>query len=115
MKPDTESLGAAVDILIAIIAERRSAPHEASYTSSLISKGPARAARKFGEEAIETVIAALEGDETELAKEAADVIFHLLALLASRDVSPDRVGAELKARRAQSGHEEKAARGPTKS
>jgi phosphoribosyl-ATP pyrophosphohydrolase len=111
MKTDTESLGTAIDVLIATIAERRAASPDASYTSSLISQGPARAARKFGEEAIETVIAALEGTETELAKEAADVIFHLLALLASKDVSPQRVADELKSRRTQSGQQEKASRG----
>jgi len=96
--------------LAVTIRARRSASAAASYTKSLLDGGPERCARKFGEEAIEAVIAATSGDDQALAAEAADVLFHLLVLLESRGVTWDDVAAVLRARQGTSGHAEKAAR-----
>jgi phosphoribosyl-ATP pyrophosphohydrolase len=96
--------------LEAIIAERAKAMPEESWTASLLAKGPARVAKKFGEEAVEAVIAAVENDRTALTAEAADALFHLLVLLKSRGISLDAVMEELQRRTAQSGIEEKATR-----
>ena len=96
--------------LAATIRARRLATSEASYTKSLLDGGPARCAKKFGEEAVETVMAAVGKDEDALKNEAADALFHLLVLLESRDVALQDVLAVLKARQGTSGHAEKAAR-----
>ena len=93
------------------IAARKTADAETSYTASLISKGVHRCAKKFGEEAIEVVLAAASGDRDHTAAEAADVLYHLLVLLEAADVSLDSVLSELAQRRGISGHTEKAARG----
>jgi len=100
-----------LDDLAAIIAARRSASAEKSYTKSLFEAGPPRIAKKFGEEAVEAVIAAIEGDRTALTSEAADVLYHLLVMLAAGGVELADVLAELERRTVQSGHAEKAARG----
>jgi phosphoribosyl-ATP pyrophosphohydrolase len=100
-----------LDHLTAIIAARAGATAEQSYTKSLLEAGPARAAKKFGEEAIEAVIAAIEGDRTALIKESADVVYHLIVLLKTRGISLDEVMEELQRRTGQSGHAEKAGRG----
>ncbi|MDB0071897.1 phosphoribosyl-ATP diphosphatase, partial [Planktomarina temperata] len=73
-------------------------------------KGPEKCAEKFGEEAVEALIEAVKGDHAALTSEAADVLYHLLVMLASRDVALDDVLAELSRRTAQSGLEEKAHR-----
>lgn len=99
-----------LDDLAVIIRARAGADSEASYTKSLLEKGPARVAKKFGEEAIELVIAAVEGDVPPLVGEAADVLYHLLVLLESRGIPLADVMAELHGRTRQSGHAEKAAR-----
>jgi phosphoribosyl-ATP pyrophosphohydrolase len=96
--------------LAAIIRDRRSASAEQSYTKSLLEEGPPRCARKFGEEALETVVAALGDDQSALKAEAADVLYHLLVLLEVRGVSIEDVLAILRARQATSGHAEKASR-----
>ena len=96
--------------LDAIIADRAGSTAEKSYTKSLLDAGAPRAAKKFGEEAVEAVIAAMEGDRTNLRNEAADVLFHLLVLLRSGGVSLDEVLEELQRRTVKSGHEEKASR-----
>jgi phosphoribosyl-ATP pyrophosphohydrolase len=75
-----------------------------------LSKGPEKCAEKFGEEAVEALIEAVKGDHAALTSEAADVLYHLLVMLASRDVALDDVLAELSRRTAQSGLEEKAHR-----
>ena len=102
------------DAVIAKLAEtiraRRLAPGDASYTRQLLDAGTERCARKFGEEAIETVIAALGPDKKELTKEAADVIYHLLVLLEVRGVAWAEVASVLDARSGVSGLAEKAAR-----
>ncbi|MEM8814101.1 MAG: phosphoribosyl-ATP diphosphatase [Pseudomonadota bacterium] len=92
------------------IAERASGDADTSYTAQLLGKGTATCAQKVGEEAVETVIAALNQDREALRNEAADLLFHLLVLLKAQDVSLDEVVAELARRTAQSGLAEKAAR-----
>lgn len=96
--------------LEAVIAARVNATAATSYTKSLLDAGPARCAKKFGEEAVETVIAAVEGEKAALTSEAADTLYHLMVLLQSRDVKVQTVLDELEKRTAQSGHAEKAAR-----
>jgi phosphoribosyl-ATP pyrophosphohydrolase len=96
--------------LAGIIAERAGSSAEKSYTKSLLEAGPPRAAKKFGEEAVEAVIAAIEGDRIALRNEAADVLYHLLVLLRAGGVELDEVLAELQRRTSRSGHEEKASR-----
>lgn len=99
-----------LDDLEAIIAARANASPEESWTAQLLAKGPEKAAGKFGEEAIEAVIEAVRGDRERLTAEAADVLFHLLVMLRSREVALADVMAELERRQARSGLAEKAAR-----
>jgi phosphoribosyl-ATP pyrophosphohydrolase len=96
--------------LAATIAARKGADPEASWTAKLLSKGPEKAAEKFGEEAVEAIIEAVRGDRDALTCEAADVMYHLLVMLAARDVTLQDVLAELEAREGRSGIEEKASR-----
>jgi phosphoribosyl-ATP pyrophosphohydrolase len=96
--------------LEAAIAARRDADPASSYVAKLNAAGVAHMARKFGEEAVETVIASLSDDKAALTAEAADVLFHLLVLLASKGVTLADVEAELARREGQSGIAEKAAR-----
>jgi phosphoribosyl-ATP pyrophosphohydrolase len=97
--------------LARIVAERAAAPPDASYTAKLLAGGPERAAKKLGEEAVEAVIAAVQGDRAALAAEAADVLYHLLVVLHGGGVPLQDVLDELERRTAQSGLAEKAARG----
>jgi phosphoribosyl-ATP pyrophosphohydrolase len=99
-----------LDNLAAIIAERAATTAEKSYTRSLLDKGPAGAAKKFGEEAVELIIAATAEDAVALRAEAADVLYHLLVVLQARGVKLADVLGELERRTLRSGHEEKAAR-----
>jgi phosphoribosyl-ATP pyrophosphohydrolase len=97
--------------LAAIIAARATAGDAGtSYTAKLIADGVERCARKFGEEAVEAVVAAIGEDEAALTAEAADVLYHLLVLLRARNVPLDAVMAELEKRTRQSGLSEKAGR-----
>ena len=96
--------------LAATIEARKSADPESSWTARLLAAGPEKAAEKFGEEAIEAVIEAVRGDKDRLAEEAADVLYHLLVVLASRDVAYDKVLTVLEKRQNMSGLEEKANR-----
>jgi len=96
--------------LAATIRARRSAAADASYTRQLLDGGAVRCARKFGEEAVEAVIAAVGDSEEALKGEAADVLYHLLVLLEARGVALDDVLAVLAARQGTSGLAEKAAR-----
>jgi phosphoribosyl-ATP pyrophosphohydrolase len=102
--------GFTLEELAEIIAARASSTAEKSYTKSLLDAGPPRAAKKFGEEAVEAVIAAVQQDDTALVAEAADVLYHLLVLLRSRDIALSDVMAELARRTVRSGHDEKASR-----
>ena len=99
-----------LDSLAQLIASRAAAPADKSYTRSLLDAGIARSAKKFGEEAIEMVIAAIERDRTSLKNEAADVLYHLLVVLQAGSVSLQDVVEELERRTLRSGHEEKASR-----
>ena len=96
--------------LQATIEAREGADPKSSYTAQLLAAGPALAAKKFGEEAIEAVVAAVQGDADALAAESADVIYHWLVLLAAAGVSLDTVADRLEAREGRSGIEEKASR-----
>lgn len=96
--------------LEAIVAERAKASPESSWTAKLVEKGQARAAKKLGEEAVETVIAAVSGDRQELVSESADLLYHLLVVLKIADVSLQEVLGELEGRIVRSGLEEKASR-----
>lgn len=99
-----------LDRLAATIAARAGADPDTSWTARLLAKGPAKVAEKFGEEAIEAIVAAVQDDKPGLTAEAADVLYHLLVLLQARDVPLADVWAELDRRAAQSGLAEKAAR-----
>ena len=99
-----------LDRLDATIQARKSADLDSSWTAKLLSKGPEKCAEKFGEEAIEAIIAAAKNDRENLTAEAADVLYHLLVMLASRDIPLSDVWAELDRRSAQSGLAEKAGR-----
>lgn len=102
---------ARLDALVATIRARIAAGGEGSYTAALARRGTAHAARKLGEEAVEAVVAAVSGDRDALRSEAADVIFHLVALLEIAGVPFESVLDELDRRTGRSGLEEKAARG----
>jgi phosphoribosyl-ATP pyrophosphohydrolase len=99
-----------LDELARTIDRRAEASAETSYTRSLLDKGAAHCARKFGEEAIELTIAAAALDENEVRSEAADVLYHLLVVLRARGVTLSSVMNELGKRSEKSGHEEKASR-----
>lgn len=96
-----------LDDLSRLIAQRAEASAEKSYTRTLLDKGVAHCAKKFGEEAFETAIAAVAQDDAALRAEAADVLYHLLVLLQARGVPLAEVLAELERRTQRSGLEEK--------
>ena len=100
-----------LETLAATIAARKVADPESSWTAKLLSRGPEKCAEKFGEEAVEAIIEAVKGDRARLTAEAADVLYHLLVMLAARDVPLSDVLAELERREGTSGIAEKAARG----
>ncbi|MGQ0566148.1 MAG: phosphoribosyl-ATP diphosphatase [Gemmobacter sp.] len=100
----------ALERLAATIAARVGADPETSWTAKLLSRGPERCAEKFGEEAVEAIIEAVRGDRDRLTAEAADVVYHLLVMLASRGVTLADVLAELERREGVSGVAEKAGR-----
>ncbi len=96
--------------LAATIAERRGADPQTSHTAALLARGPGKCAEKFGEEAVEAIVAAASLDREALVAEAADTVYHLLVMLAARGVAWADVVAELARREGRSGVEEKAAR-----
>ena len=100
----------ALDRLEAVIRDRRAAAPDASYVARLFAKGRAKIAQKLGEEAVEAAIAAVQDDRAALTGEAADLLFHLLVLLADMGLSLDDVRTELTRREGLSGLAEKAAR-----
>lgn len=102
----------ALDRLEETIRARRMADPESSYVAKLTAKGRAKIAQKLGEEAVETVIAAMADDRAEVIKEGADLIFHLAVLLADMGLSFDDIRTELERREGLSGIAEKAARKP---
>ncbi|MFQ6775342.1 phosphoribosyl-ATP diphosphatase [Cereibacter sphaeroides] len=97
--------------LAATVEARKGADPDSSWTAKLLAKGPEKCAEKFGEEAVEAIIEAVRGDRASLASEAADVLYHLLVMLAARDVTLAEVMAVLEAREGTSGIAEKAGRG----
>jgi phosphoribosyl-ATP pyrophosphohydrolase len=106
-----EAPGAAVlDRLYAVVDSRRDADPAISHSARLLSRGPAKVAQKFGEEAVECLIEAVAGNRDALVAESADVLYHLLVLWVSAGVSPEDVWAELTRREGISGIAEKAAR-----
>jgi phosphoribosyl-ATP pyrophosphohydrolase len=93
------------------VHERAKASAQDSYTRALLDKGVDHCAKKLGEEAVETVMAAVQKDNGRLVAEAADLLYHLLVVLEARGVTLAAVEAELAKRTKQTGHEEKASRG----
>ena len=112
MKPETDrKTGAEVlDGLAATIRDRAGAAPDSSWTATLLAKGLPYCARKLGEEAVETIIAATAQDRAALISESADLLYHWLVLLRAAGVEPPEVYAELVRREGRSGLEEKAAR-----
>ncbi len=110
MTASIDRLASALQRLDDTIAARRGADPSSSYTAQLLAAGVERAAKKFGEEAVEIVIAAVQGDGDALAAESADLLYHWLVLLAAAGVAPDAVAAKLESREGRSGIEEKASR-----
>ena len=96
--------------LEAIIAARKSADPDTSWTAKLLSQGTVKCAEKFGEESIEAIIEAVKGDKAALTAEAADVLYHLMVMLAAADVALADVMEVLDQRQSQSGIAEKASR-----
>ena len=99
-----------LDKLAATIADRTAAAPDSSWTAKLLASGPEKCAEKFGEEAVEAIIEAIKDDKAKLTSEAADVLFHLLVMLQSRDVRLADVLKELDRREGTSGIDEKASR-----
>lgn len=93
------------------VQERAKADASESYTRALLDKGVAHCAKKLGEEAIETAIAAVQEDKERLVAESADLLYHLLVILQARGVTLAEVESALEKRTGQSGHQEKASRG----
>ena len=92
------------------ISDRAAAPAEESYTRKLLDKGAAQCAKKFGEEAVEAVLAAAAEDRDRVIAESADVLYHLLVMMHARGVTLAEVEALLETRTKKSGLEEKASR-----
>ena len=93
--------------LVKIINSRANADPSESWTAKLLAQGPEKCAEKFGEEAVEAIIEAVKGDNNALISEAADVIFHYLVMLKSRDINFEDVMKELEKRKNKSGLREK--------
>lgn len=98
------------DDLFLTILSRKGGDADTSYVASLFTKGRSKIAQKVGEEAVETCIEALQGDQDKIASESADLLFHLMILWADAGLTPDDVFAVLQQRQGVSGHAEKAAR-----
>ncbi|MES2984490.1 MAG: phosphoribosyl-ATP diphosphatase [Pseudomonadota bacterium] len=99
-----------LDTVVATIASRVGGDPKLSHTAKLLKKGTPRIAKKLGEEAVETAIAAVQGNKPETIAESADMLFHLLVLWQSMGIAPAEVMAELERRKGVSGLAEKAAR-----
>ncbi len=104
------STPAVLDRLFAVVLDRQNADPSASHSARLLSRGTAKVAQKFGEEAVECLIEAVAGNSAALVAESADVLYHLLVLWVSSGVQPSEVWAELERREGVSGIAEKAAR-----
>ena len=102
--------GRILDQLYETIMSRKGTDAASSWTAKLLEAAPELPAKKLGEESAEAIIEAIKGDCRGLTMEAADVIYHLLVLMAAADIKPEAVWAELERRQAQSGIAEKANR-----
>ncbi len=113
-QPDFERLGAILTRIAHVIEERRGQDPSTSYVAAKLAKGVEHCAKKVGEEAVETAMAAVlaetKGAPEALVAESADLLFHLTILWAATGITPDAVAAELERREGVSGHAEKAAR-----
>jgi phosphoribosyl-ATP pyrophosphohydrolase len=109
-KASTGSTSAVLDRLWTVVFERQNADPSVSHSARLLSRGTAKVAQKFGEEAVECLIEAVAGNAEALVAESADVLYHLLVLWVSTGVHPSEVWAELERREGVSGIAEKAAR-----
>ena len=105
--------GQILDLLYATVAGRKGSDPEKSYTAKLFAKGRKKIAQKLGEEAVETVIAALVESPENVVGESADLLYHWLVLIAARGVTTAEVAAVLAGREGVSGHAEKASRSVT--
>ncbi|MDR3530521.1 MAG: phosphoribosyl-ATP diphosphatase [Rhodopila sp.] len=110
IKAPAHSDAVVLDRLFAVVESRRDADPTVSHSARLLSRGPAKVAQKFGEEAVECLIEAVAGNRDALVAESADVLYHLLVLWVSSGVNPTEVWAELVRREGISGIAEKAAR-----
>lgn len=99
-----------LDQLVAIIASRQNADPKMSHIAKMLKKGPAKIAKKVGEEAVEVAIASTQHDATQIIYESADLLFHLLLLWKAHGIAPEVVMRELERRQAMSGIAEKASR-----
>ena len=106
----TDASSAVLDRLWQVVLERRDADPSLSHSARLMSRGTAKVAQKFGEEAVECLIEAVAGNRAALISESADVLYHLLVLWVNGGVRPEEVWAELERREGVSGIAEKAAR-----
>jgi phosphoribosyl-ATP pyrophosphohydrolase len=104
---------AVLDRLFGVIMERRTADPNVSHSARLLSRGQAKVAQKFGEEAVECLIEAVAGNREAVVAESADVLYHLIVLWVASGVHPDQVWAELVRREGVSGLAEKASRART--
>lgn len=110
MPPPQPALGEVLDALRDTLEQRKGADPSTSYVASLYSKGQDAILKKIGEEAAETLIAAKNGSKPELVHEIADLLFHVLVLMAREGIPTGDLAVELGKRMGRSGHEEKAAR-----
>ena len=108
--PPVPSDVAVLDRLFSVVLSRRGADPSTSHSARLLSRGAAKVAQKFGEEAVECVIEAVAGNNDALVAESADVLYHLIVLWVSAGLTPDQVWSELNRREGISGIAEKAAR-----
>jgi phosphoribosyl-ATP pyrophosphohydrolase len=105
-----ESGAAVLDRLWSVVMSRREADPTISHSARLLSRGTAKVAQKFGEEAVECLIEAVRGDHDAVIAESADVLYHLVVVWVSTGVAPEEVWAELMRREGVSGIAEKASR-----
>jgi phosphoribosyl-ATP pyrophosphohydrolase len=107
----TDTIGTALDVLVGDVAAKSDGDPSASYTAKLLAAGPAYCAKKLGEEGVELALAVVGGTKDEVAKEAADLLYHLAVALRVAGVSGEDVALVLAGRRGVSGLDEKASRG----
>jgi phosphoribosyl-ATP pyrophosphohydrolase/phosphoribosyl-AMP cyclohydrolase len=110
--PGAESLGAALDAVVDVVARRKVERPAGSYTTYLFDAGLNKVCKKVGEEATEVIVASKDPDDDAVASEAADLLYHLTVLLAARGVGPEKVAAKLAARRGDAAPREKKPRAP---